>query len=51
MYVIVKQNIEFHKATIPDDSEEKIAFAKKLAKFKVSLSKYNGVLSQKELKP
>jgi len=47
----VIQQFEFFKEAIPQTKEEKTAFAKKLAKFNVSLSRYSNILMQTELKP
>lgn len=45
------QQYEFVRAKIPDTSEQKVEFSKKLRKYNISLFQYAAVLQQKEIKP
>lgn len=45
----ITQAIVFTKCPVPDDADEKVAFAKKLAKYGVSLKEYVKALNEEEI--
>lgn len=51
VWLLLLQQYEFEKATIPDDPVEKVDFSKKLGKYNISLLQYMRILLQKEIKP
>ena len=49
--LLLLQHYEFEKQSIPSSSEEKVVFARKLGKYGMSLTQYQHILSQNEIKP
>ena len=50
IYAYFIQQYEFEKAKVPDDTEQKVQFAKKLSKYGTSLIQYTRSLLQQEIK-
>ena len=51
MYSYPLQQYEFQKASIPESKGERIEFAQKLKKYRLSLIQYEKAIGQREIKP
>ena len=51
LILFIVQHYEFEKSSIPQQEEQKVKLAKKLAEFGMSLPRYERILQEEEILP